>query len=428
LDGSGLHPLIATEIISYIFCALALVLSARCILITRGLRRRQALWFTLPCLFSLVGSVLNHIPAVQRVAPLPSGFLLSGLFITWGFHRWQAYNIIPLAHEVVVRNMIDGLMVVDAYGYIANMNSAAKTAMNGMSVAVGGRFAELATGWPALAAALANPGPGSAEVVRNYPGGSRYYQLTTTSLQTAGHFLGKIVIFKDITQQKQDQEKLLNSEKALSILTERNRLSRELHDAQGQFPGYVKTHTQAIRLLLQKGQIEDVDRQLERLTNAAAVAFTDVRESIIGLKTAVEEWDFFKNLQAWLSQFQQSSGIITSYTGPESRLPQWVLPEAEVQLLRIVQEALVNARKHSGADRAEVAFFVGNGNLIVTIADNGRGFDVAKINNSAGFGLEIIRERAEGIGSVCKISSAFDQGTVVTVEVPLVETPGEIAI
>ena len=91
-----------------------------------------------------------------------------------------------------------------------------------------------AAAWPELAHADDNSGRTVLEVVRELPAGNRFYQLNVTSLQTKGHSLGKAIIFKDITEQKCNQAKLLEREKALSILTERERLGRELHDGQGQ--------------------------------------------------------------------------------------------------------------------------------------------------------------------------------------------------
>ncbi len=188
----------------------------------------------------------------------------------------------------------------------------------------------------------------------------------------------------------------------------------------------MKNHTQAARLLLQKGRAEEADRQLTRLADAADEAFADVRESITSLKTASGEWDFFKNLAVWLSRFEKSSGIATGYSGPESRPAKWIASAAEVQLLRIVQEVLVNTRKHSGAGRAEVAISTGDERLTVTIADNGQGFD-SEQSKKGGFGLRIIGERAAEIGGSLEIRSATGQGTTVTVGVPLLKAPGKAA-
>lgn len=397
-----------------------------------GLRRRQAVIIAIGPLFSLAGQVAGlSIQWVYAPMLLPVGFLLSALIWCWALLYWRTLNIIPIAKDTVITNMGDGFAVVDNQGYIYELNPAA-AAMLGVSAsqAVGRQAVEVFADWPALSGIGDNHDLETLEAARDFANERRFYQICTTLLKAPqGYLLGKTIIIKDITEQKQAQAKMVEQQKALSILAERNRLGRELHDAQGQFPGYVKTLTQAIRLLLQKGRVGDADRQLERLTNAADAAFTDVRESITGLKITAEDWDFFHNLQTWLSQFEKSSAITTIYTGPASRPPKWIAPEAEVQLLRIVQEVLVNARKHSGASRAEVAFSVNADRLTVTIADNGSGFDAKKSHeNSAGFGLGIIRERAEEIGGTCKIRSASDQGTVVTVEVLLIKTQEKSAI
>ncbi|VBB09479.1 histidine kinase [Lucifera butyrica] len=409
----------AMWISSYLLCAITMAFSVRWVLVTAGLRRKQALWFTISGLFSLVGTFWTHIPGSQAFAPLPLGFLVSGLLVTWGFYRWHVYSVLPLAQETAVRNMIDGLLVVDEYGYIADINPAAKTELTGLPVSVGGRFSELAAAWPALNEVCGDHSLGTAEIVRELPGGIRYYQLSTTSLQTGGQLLGKVIILKTITRQKQDQAKLLKTEKTLSILAERERLGRELHDVQGQFPCYVKTQTQAIELLLARNRLTEALEKLEQLKNAADAAFTDVRESIAGLKTAKAGRDFFETLQYWLNQFQNMSGIAVVYRGPKSLPSQWVSPEDEVQLLRIIQEALSNTRKHSGASRAEVAFSFAGSCLTVTIQDNGRGFNTSSYRKPAKFGLEILRERTAEIGGICRIRSGPGQGTVITVEILL---------
>lgn len=413
----------ATMAFCYGLNVVCLGVSVRWIYASRGLRRQQAIVLSVTPVFNFVGNIVSYATGFQTVPPQVAGLLLSAVYVTWVFYRWRVYSILPLAQDAVTRRMADGLMVLDEKGYIVDMNPAAKAIFAGLPAAVGGRFAHAAAAWPVLA--VAGGGPGGVEATRVLGGESRFYDISTLPLETPqGDPLGRTMVFKDITQQKRDQQKILESEKALAILTERDRLGRELHDAQGQFPGYVKTHTQAVRLLLQKGRAEEADRQLERLVNAADEAFSDVRESIVSLKITGEEGDFFKNLRAWLSRFEKSSGIATGYSGPDSRPSAWIAPAAEVQLLRIIQEVLVNARKHSGAGRADVAISAGCDELTVTIADNGCGFD-AEPSNKAGFGLRIIGERAAEIGGRCEIRSATGQGTTVTVGVPLTQMPGK---
>lgn len=409
---------------SYLLCVISTVLSVRWVLATVGLRRRQALWFVMPALFTLAGNIMTHIPACRIFVPQPLGFLLSGVFVAWAYYRWGVYSLLPLAREVAAHNMIDGLLIIDEQDFIVSINPAAKTMLRGLPAISGGRFQDLAAAWPALAAFDSKPGMDTLETAREDDGKCRYYQLSRIPLNASGgHPLGQILLLTDITRQKEDQKKMLEQQKTLSILTERNRLGRELHDMQGQFPGYVKTQAQAIRLLLQKQQLPKAVQQLEALIKAADAAFTDVRVSITDLKVTAADGDFFQSLRTWLNQFRKIFGIATDYSGPESVPSKWILPAAEVQLLRIIQEALTNIRKHSGAGYVRVTFTFHTDRLAVTIADDGCGFDAEKIqDDSAKFGLTIIRERAAEIHGICTVNSAPGRGTIVTVDIPLRQT------
>lgn len=229
---------------------------------------------------------------------------------------------------------------------------------------------------------------------------------------------------KDITQQKQDQARIIEQQRALSILMERDRLGRELHDTQGQFPGYVKTQAQAIRLMMKRERGVDAAAQLEQLI-AAAAAFVDARESITSLKGGDKRWDFFEQLPEWLNTFQKMSGISADYAGPQQRPERWIETEAEVHLLRIIQEAMTNARKHARPTRIGIDIRLGGSSVTLTIADDGSGFNtVEERPAAAGFGLAILRERASEIGGSCVISSSPKTGTIVTVQTPLAMNPG----
>lgn len=413
--------LIAAKVISYLFCAITLVLSVRWVLITVGLRRRQALWFTLSGLFSLFGAILYYVPAAQVITPLPSGFLLSGLFITWVFYRWQAYNILPLAQEAVVRNMIDGLLVVDEHGYIADMNPAAKTIFAELPAVVGGKFEELAAVWPAVAQACGNPGLESMEAVLEYPAGSRCYQLNATSLQTGGHWLGKVIVLKDITEQKRDQAKMVEQQKALSIMRERERLGRELHDGHGQLWSYINMQVEATRSLLDKKDLTQADLLLEKLAGVTREMHVDIREAITGLQIAATiEQGVWQSLAEYLQWFEQNYGIGTELMISNEFTAGLLLPTTEVQLLRIIQEALTNIRKHAGAHQIKVIIRI-NGSLAdIRVEDDGRGFDLAVTAEKKGsFGLKIMQERAAEIGAQLQIQSEPGAGTKVMLQVPL---------
>jgi signal transduction histidine kinase len=99
--------------------------------------------------------------------------------------------------------------------------------------------------------------------------------------------------------------------------------------------------------------------------------------------------------------------------------PHLLGPTATVEVYRIVQEALANAARHSGAPQARVSITRGDGRLTVVVADEGRGFDLAEVPES-GIGLAGMLERSRLLGGQLSIESAPDAGTRVTVSLSTV--------
>jgi signal transduction histidine kinase len=91
--------------------------------------------------------------------------------------------------------------------------------------------------------------------------------------------------------------------------------------------------------------------------------------------------------------------------------------ELSVQLSRILQEALTNARRHSGARKVEVRLKTEGGTIVAEVVDDGRGFDPG--SGRAGIGLSAMRERVEALGGEIEMRSRPGEGTKVTVRVPL---------
>ena len=92
-------------------------------------------------------------------------------------------------------------------------------------------------------------------------------------------------------------------------------------------------------------------------------------------------------------------------------------PRAQAELLRIVQEALNNVRKHADATLVRVEADSHGGRLRVRVSDNGRGFDPAVVQSS-GYGLRSMAERAEGVGASLRVDTRLQDGTRVEVLLP----------
>jgi signal transduction histidine kinase len=234
--------------------------------------------------------------------------------------------------------------------------------------------------------------------------------------------IGHLLLLHDVTEQRRSQAQILEQQRALATLSERERLARELHDSIGQVLGYVSLQAQAIRRRAQGGDLPAVVAQLTRLAEVAQAAHADVRDSILSLKAgAGPVWSFQAALRQYLDAYRDQYGIRTELSLPEGWVDGLFEPETEVQLLRVIQEALTNARKHGKAGCVQVAFTFQDSLARILITDEGVGFDPDLLNPNDGghYGLQFMRERAEQIGGRLQVESASEKGTRVMVEIPI---------
>jgi nitrate/nitrite-specific signal transduction histidine kinase len=141
-----------------------------------------------------------------------------------------------------------------------------------------------------------------------------------------------------------------------TISEERERIAREMHDSLAQVLGYVNTKAQAVQELLKRGQPERASEQVGQLGEAARAAYADVREGILALRTTLGPGrSMIDALQEFLVSWKEQSDVreASLVLTPGARLDA-LSPDAELQLLRIVQESLANVRKHAGAKHVEV--------------------------------------------------------------------------
>jgi signal transduction histidine kinase len=209
-----------------------------------------------------------------------------------------------------------------------------------------------------------------------------------------------------------------------AIVEERERVAREIHDSLAQLMGYVNTKASAIRLLLAQDQLPEADRQLKQLTAAAGESFKDLRATILGLRTADSRGKGFEaTVKELTTQLSELTEIQIDVSLPDDGLPCNLSPESELHLLRITQEALTNVRKHAATDKAWIEMKCHDHTFELTIGDQGVGFNPEDppSDRRPRFGLSTMRERAEAIGASFHIDAEPNEGTRLTVRVPLEE-------
>ena len=208
--------------------------------------------------------------------------------------------------------------------------------------------------------------------------------------------------------------------RALAVSEERSRISREMHDGMTQVVAYVNTKAQAVQEYLRAGRTEEAERQLDELARASREVYAELREGILSLRTQLDPSRSLPDaLGEFLERWREQTGIDArlEVSGTPS-----LTPSAELQVLRIVQEALSNVRKHSEARTTTVELSRSDGTVVAAVADDGIGFDPCSLVRSERprFGLAIMRERAQSIGAELEIRSEPGAGTRVRVTVPAV--------
>jgi DNA-binding NarL/FixJ family response regulator/signal transduction histidine kinase len=232
----------------------------------------------------------------------------------------------------------------------------------------------------------------------------------------------------EIAERERAQATLIEQQRALATFEERERLGRELHDGLGQVMGYINVQAQAIQNLLDGEKTQAARNNLDDLARAAQKAHADIRSHILGLRMDEPPApDFSTTVRDYVHRFGEQFGIAVSLSLPDDAPVPLFAPGVEEQVLRIVQEALTNVRKHARAARVEVVFSLIGDQVQLLIADDGVGFTPPPLTppqwggqrgGEAHFGLDIMHERAEQIGGRLEIRSVLGEGTRILATLP----------
>ncbi len=213
----------------------------------------------------------------------------------------------------------------------------------------------------------------------------------------------------------------------LVVVQERERISREIHDGLAQALALLNMRVNVAISLLIAGQTEQVRKELDEMAQVIDSANRDVREAITALRmTAPKGAEFVPMLEDFVQDFGLRNDIETEFLAVDGAHAIVLAPLAEVQLMRIIQEALTNVRKHARAQHARVQLTRRSARLQVCIQDDGQGFDLdvmLKGQNKKSFGLTTMRERTDSIGGSLDVQTQIGGGTRIIVTVPCEPEP-----
>jgi PAS domain S-box-containing protein len=242
----------------------------------------------------------------------------------------------------------------------------------------------------------------------------------------SGRITGTVTTARDIRARRVmeiERERLLRERQELLEAVvraqeeERRHLARELHDEIGQ----ALTGLQLQLAAFARGQdgraaALEAEQIVRDLTARVSTLSVDLRPS------ALDTLGVLPALLSHVERFQARTGlrIDLRHDGLDRRFP----PPVEITAYRVVQEALTNIVRHSGARGATVQLLADDGTLTLAVRDDGRGFDLHASRRTGG--LSGMRERVELLGGTLTIDTAPDEGTLITAELPLHDGTGAV--
>lgn len=280
--------------------------------------------------------------------------------------------------------------------------------LSGLLMIIGGILEDLLTGVPRPGAVLlfgaVSPWPIVAVIALRLP-----------LLVVAGYIVGTLA------EQERQQTAALSVANAklleqaataeqLATARERNRLARDLHDTLAHSLAGLVVQLQAIDTLLE-AEPEAARSELAKARQLAQTGLQEARHAIQDLRAnPIDDLGLARALEREALDFGERAGVQVELNIGE---PKTTLTGAmAAQLLRIAHEALNNIERHADAKHVSVALSQANGCLTLRVADDGRGFNNADVNDDR-FGLTGMRERAEMIGGRLQVTSTIGQGTAI---------------
>ncbi|HEY4414854.1 MAG TPA: sensor histidine kinase [Verrucomicrobiae bacterium] len=242
-------------------------------------------------------------------------------------------------------------------------------------------------------------------------------QLLEISTGTLALMIGAIMLISRQRLRQQQQQRQRAEAEFAAILSERNRLAREIHDTLAQ--GLTATSVQLRLAKKQIGAAGIVNRHLDTAQTLVSDSLTEARSSIWNMRSHIlETGGLVGALKGILIQMADGTETTTQFEVTGRSRP--LAPVIENNVLRIGQEAITNAIKHAGAKQIKVVLAFGEKQFQLSVTDDGGGFNPQQPPPSeGGFGLVGMRERAAELKGELAIRSVAGHGVEIMLSVPL---------
>jgi signal transduction histidine kinase len=413
---------------SYLLTFASFVLFIARFLKSEGLRRRQY--------GILIASTLIiwafHLARILSI-PLPFnidhviGLVFGGIVMYLGNVNFQLVGLLPAATAAIIDSSGEGLVVLDRFGFVADINATACSifgvkdadSIKRRSSSVTDKFRLISETYRKSGECLLGPSDAG-----------RWYEVKELTLKPSRRGLfrgirqvGSVLVFRDMTDRKAAMEAFADAREIKAALREREALARELGGSAAQGFAAARLELLGLQERLAAGDLPGGIEALRRVSDSMQALQRQNQDSFLDLRQAAEEdvplsVRFREFLERWTRE-RDGAGLILSFSPEEITQLDALGPRAEAQAIRVVQEALTNVHKHARARTADVRVYYNADKswLNVSIKDDGVGFDLSADASSAS-GLSAMRERVAEAGGRLSLESEKGGGTCVIFRFP----------
>lgn len=221
-----------------------------------------------------------------------------------------------------------------------------------------------------------------------------------------------------------EKARLDDNERRLAIMEERNMIGNELHDSLAQSLVSMRLQIKMLGEILFKKDIRGAQNEVSRLKTSIDEAHEDLRDVLGNFKSRIDDRGLVPAIKGLVLRFKEETKISVFLQNEWNEYS--FSPVQEVQIYRIIQEALTNVRKHSNASNVRIVLKYGqddqNDGFIILVEDDGHGIETSEHKSRPGenIGITIMKERAQRLGGKLSIESEPGDGTQIFLSFPAI--------
>jgi len=404
--------------------------------------RRQTRIMMLSLLFTLAINLIynERVGGIEGVDWTSITFSLSGVLFLYAFYGIRLMDIVPIARDKLFNSLSDGMIVLDMQNRIIDINRVALSILDKQAyILIGKNLTDII---PEAEPMLQQIPDHEIRVEFEMSTSSKrtFDVLLSPLLETNNKIIRHLIIARDITERKQaedalqqriseiqelhqnlqeNQAKLVEQQRALAILNERQRMGRDMHDSVNQSIHSLMLFSETLIALLEKKQTATAITTAKRIHESGEQALREIRLLLYETQPilADKSTNLIQVLEERLNMVERRVGINSEIIYDDESMTRYP-HEWNENLYWILIEALNNALKHARAHNVKISIHFVEKQMEVMVEDDGIGFDTNQ-KSSGGLGTRTMRERAELLGGQLLINSVPRQGACVHFKIQL---------